>query len=91
MKFKKNKFVIFYIFNIILLIFLLTLAIPVSKFLSQINFENSEVVINQSVIQPNAKSQKVIDRTIDIRFIAKVHHSLEWEFKSLQDSIQIKI
>jgi len=39
MKYKKNKFVIFYIFNIILLLIVLLLAIPASKFLSKINLD----------------------------------------------------
>ena len=45
MKIKKNKFIIFYVFNIILLlILLLLLAIPASKFLSKINFDDNEFV-----------------------------------------------
>ena len=39
MRIKKNKFIIFAACNIILLIILLLLAIPASKFLSKINFD----------------------------------------------------
>ena len=42
MKYKKNKFVIFYIFNIILLLIVLLLAIPASKFISKINLVGND-------------------------------------------------
>ena len=91
MKYKKNKFVIFYIFNIILLFTVLLLAIPASKFLSKINLEDNEFVTDQAVINPNAKSPKVIDRTIEIKLVAKVDSFLEWDFKVLQDTINVKV
>lgn len=91
MKYKKNKFVIFYIFNIILLFIVLLLAIPTSKFLSKINLEDNEFVTGQAVINPTAKSPKVIERTMEIKLIAKVDSLLEWDFKVLQDTINVKI
>ena len=91
MKYKKNKFVIFYIFNIILLLIVLLLAIPASKFLSKIHLADNEFVTGQAVINPNAKSPKVIDRTIEIKLVAKVDSLLEWDFKALQDTINVKI
>ena len=91
MKYKKNKFVIFYIFNIILLFIVLLLAIPASKFLSKINLADNEFVTGQAVINPNAKSPKVIDRTMEIKLVAKVDSFLEWDFKVLQDTINVKI
>ena len=91
MKYKKNKFVIFYIFNIILLLIVLLLAIPASKFLSKINLADNEFVTGQAVINPNAKSPKVIDRTMEIKLIAEVDSLLEWDFKVLQDTINVKI
>ena len=91
MKYKKNKFVIFYIFNIILLLIVLLLAIPASKFLSKINLADNEFVKGQVVINPDAKSPKVIDRTMEIKFIAEVDSLLEWDFKALQDTINVKI
>ena len=91
MKYKKNKFVIFYIFNIILLLIVLLLAIPASKFLSKINLADNEFVTGQAVINPNAKSPKVIDRTMEINLIAEVDSLLEWDFKVLQDTINVKI
>ena len=91
MKYKKNKFVIFYIFNIILLLIVLLLAIPASKFLSKINLVDNEFVKGQVVINPNAKSPKVIDRTMEINLIAEVDSLLEWDFKVLQDTINVKI
>jgi len=91
MKYKKNKFVIFYIFNIILLFIVLLLAIPASKFLSKVNLADNEFVTGQAVINPNAKSPKVIDRTMEIKLVAKVDSLLEWDFKVLQDTINVKI
>jgi len=91
MKYKKNKFVIFYIFNIILLLLVLLLAIPASKFLSKINLADNEFVTGQAVINPNAKSPTVIDRTMEIKLVAEVDSVLEWDFKVLQDTIIVKI
>ena len=91
MKYKKNKFVIFYIFNIILLLIVLLLAIPASKFLSKINLADNEFVTGQAVINPNAKSPKVIDRTMEIKLVAEVDSLLEWDFRVLQDTINVKI
>ena len=91
MKYKKNKFVIFYVFNIILLLVVLVLAIPASKFLSKINLDDNEFVSGQSIINPNAKSPKVLNRTMEIKFVAKVDSLLEWDFKTLQNTINVKI
>ena len=91
MKYKKNKFFLFYIFNIILLLIVLLLAIPASKFLSKINLADNEFVKGQVVINPNAKSPKVIDRTMEITLVAEVDSLLEWDFKVLQDTISVKI
>ena len=91
MKYKRNKFVIFYVFNIILLLVVLVLAIPASKFLSKINLDDNEFVSGQSIINPNAKSPKVLNRTMEIKFLAKVDSLLEWDFKTLQNTINIRI
>ena len=91
MKYKKNKFVIFYIFTIVLLFIVLLLTIPASKFLSKINFDDNEFVKGQMVINPDAKSPKVIDRTMEIKLVAEVDSLLEWDFKTLQNTINIKI
>ena len=91
MKLKKNKFVIFYVFNIFLLIVLLLLAIPLSKYLTKINFGDNEFVTNQKVINPNAKSSKIIDREMQINFLAKVDDKLQWDFKTLKQNITVKV
>ena len=91
MKYKKNKFVIFYIFNILLLFIVLLLAIPASKFLNKINLADNEFVTGQALINPNAKSPTVIDRTMEIKLVAKVDSLLKWDFKVLQDTISVKI
>ena len=91
MKYKKNIFIIIYVFNIILLFIVLLLAIPASKFLNKINLDDNEFVTGQVVINSNAKSPKIIDRTMEIKFVAQVDSLLEWNFKALQDTINIKI
>jgi len=91
MQFKKNKFVVFYVFNIILLLVVLLLAIPASKFLSKINLRDNEFVTGQVVINPKAQSPKVIDRTMQIQFVAKVDSLLEWNFHALQENVNIQV
>ncbi len=91
MNLKKNKFIIFYIFNILLLIVILFLAVPASKFLSKINLQDNSLVKNQSIINPESKSPGIIERKVNIKFIAKKDKQLDWEVKSLQDNLDIKI
>ena len=91
MRIKKNKFIIFAVCNIILLIILLLLTIPASKFLSKINFDDNELVKDQIVINPKAQSPKIIERTMQVKFVAEVDGLLNWDFKSLQETISVKI
>ena len=91
MQYKKNKFLIFFIVNIFLLIIVFLLAIPANKFLSKINLEDNEFVQDQTIINSEAISPKILDRTMTINFVAKVDSSLEWELKTLQDNVNLKI
>ena len=91
MIFKKNRFLIFLVFNVILLTLILFLTVPISKYLSKTNLKDNEYVKNQVVINPSAKSSEVLDRSIEIKLIAKVDELLEWEFKPLQESLNVKI
>ena len=91
MRIKRNKFLIFALCNIILLIILLFLAIPASKFLSKINFDDNELVMDQIVINPKAQSPKIIERTMQVKFVAEVDGLLNWDFESLQEIISVKI
>ena len=91
MRIKKNKFIIFAVCNIILLIILLLLAIPASNFLSKINFDDNELVKDQIVINPKAQSPKIIERTMQVKFVAEVDDLLNWDFISLQETISVKI
>ena len=91
MQYKKNKFLIFFIVNIFLLLIVLLLSIPATKFLSKINLDDNEFVEDQTIINPKAISPKIIDRKITINFVAKVDSSLEWKFKPLQDTIDVKV
>ena len=87
----KKKFLIFFIVNIFLLIIVFLLAIPATKFLSKIYLEDNEFVKDQTIINSETISPKVIDRTMTINFVSKVDSSLEWELKPLQESINLKI
>jgi len=91
MRIKKNKFIIFAVCNIILLIILLLLAIPASKFLSKINFDDNELVKDQIVINPKAQSPEIIERKMQVKFVAEVDDLLNWDFISLQETISVKI
>ena len=91
MQYKKNKFLIFFIFNIFLLLIVLLLSIPAFKFLNNIYLDDNEFVKDQTIINPEAISPKIIDRTMTINFVAKVDNSLEWKFKPLLDTIDVKI
>ena len=91
MQYKKKKFLIFFIVNIFLLLIVLLLSIPATKFLSKTNLDDNEFVEDQTIINPKAISPKIIDRKITINFVAKVDSSLEWKFKPLQDTIDVKI
>jgi len=90
-QYKKYKFHIFFIVNIFLLLIILLLSIPAKKYLSKINLEDNEFVEGQTIINPKAISPKIIDRIITINFVAKVGSSLEWKFKPLQNSVDVKI
>ena len=74
-----------------MLLVVLVLAIPASKFLSKVNLDDNEFVSGQLIINPNAKSPKVLNRTMEIKFVAKVDSLLEWDFKTLQNTINVKI
>ena len=91
MKLKKNKFIIFYVFNIILLLAILLVAIPASKYLSKIDLDDNEFVSGQTIVNPKAKSTAILSRTMQIKFVAKVDDLLEWDFKTLQDTVDIKL
>ena len=88
----KKKFFIIIAINTFLIVFILLLAIPAYKYLTnKYNLEDNEVVKDQIVINPEAKSKAILDRNINIKLIAKVDKSLKWEFKPLQDNVKVKI
>ena len=67
------------------------MAIPTYKYLSKSSVEDNEFVKGQIIINPEAKSSTILDRELNIKFIAKVDQSLEWEFEPLQENIKVKI
>ena len=91
MELKKNKFIVIYIFGVLLLIFILALTIPFNNLVKKINLRNNEFVKDQIVINPSAKSPKIIERKMTINFKAEKESSLQWNFQSLQESINIKV
>ena len=88
---KKNRFLIFIVFNAVLLTLILLLTIPISKYLSKNKINDNEYVKNQVIINPSAESPGALDRTVKIKFVAKVDKFLEWEFKPLQESLIVNI
>ena len=91
MKYKKNKFLIFFVVNIFLLLIIILLVFPATKFLSKINLDDNEFVKEQKIINPEAISPQIIERTMSINFIAEVDSSLKWKLKTLEDNIVLKI
>jgi len=67
------------------------LAIPTSKFLSKINLDDNEFVKGQKVITPEAIPPQIIDRTMNINFVAEVDSALGWKLKALNENINFKI
>ena len=91
MKYKKNRFIIFYVFNIILLFVVLLLAVPASKLLKKINLDDNEFVTGQQIINPKEGVLEVIDRVMNIKFVAEVDSNLKWNFISIQDAVSINV
>ena len=91
MKYKKNKFLIFFIVNIFLLLIIVLLAIPATKFLNKINLDNNEFVKEQKIVNPKAISPQIIDRTMSINFVAEVDSNLNWELNAVENKISLKI
>jgi cytochrome c oxidase assembly protein subunit 11 len=91
MKYKKNKFFILLIVNIFLLLIIILLSIPASKFLSKINLDDNQFVKGQRIINPEATPPQIIDRAMNIKFIAEVDGALNWELKALNESVNFKI
>lgn len=91
MKLKKNKFIIVYLFCIITLIIILVSSIPFTNYLNKISIKDNQFVKDQVIINPNAKSLKVIDRIITIRFSAEVDSALQWDFQPLKDVKKIRV
>ena len=90
MQYKKKIFIIIAI-NVLFISCILLLAIPTYKYLSKGNVEDNEFVKGQIIINPEAKSTAILDRTLSIKFIAKVDQSLNWEFEPLQENIKVNI
>jgi len=91
MKLKKNKFIVIYLSSILLLIIILISSVPFTNYLKKISINDNQFVKDQVVINPNAKSSKVIDRIMTIKLYAEVDSSLQWDFQALQDIKKIKV
>ena len=99
MKFNfRNKLTVFYAFNIILLLILVLLSFPLYKFFSYIagnektiELSDNEFVKNASIADSELKSSKVINRIIKVNFKAEVENSLNWQFVTMENSLDIKV
>ena len=90
MQYKKKFFIIIAI-NVLFIFCILLLGIPTYRYLSKDNVADNEFVKGQIVINPEAKSPAILERTLNIKLVAKVDQSLEWEFKPLKENIKVKI
>ena len=99
MKFNfRNKLTVFYAFNIILLLILVLLSFPLYKFFSYIasnektiELSDNEFVKNALVTDNKYTSSKVINRIIKVNFKAEVENSLNWQFVTMENSLDIKV
>ena len=91
MKNKKNRFLIFFIFNAILIVLILVLSITFYNFIAKVNLQDNDFVKDQVITNTETKSPEILDRSIEIKFVAKVDKLLNWEFKPIQDKINIRI
>ncbi len=95
MQLRKNKFIIFFLINILLLIFIFLVSLPLynslTKYFKKEYLSDNEFVKNSVIINPEAISPEIIDRTINIKFIAEVDSALNWDFKALQNTIEVKV
>ena len=89
MQYKKKFFIIIAI-NVLFIFCILLLGIPTYRYLSKDNVADNEFVKGQIVINPEAKSPAILERTLNIKFVAKVDQSLEWEFKPLKKKYKSK-
>jgi len=90
-QFKNNKFVLIYISSILILVLILMSSIPFFNILKKFTSYDNDFVKNQVIINPDAKSPKVIDRVMNVQFIAEVDNSINWKFNSLQKNLKIKV
>tara|TARA_B100001123_G_C14801319_1_gene824550 strand:- start:32 stop:574 length:543 start_codon:yes stop_codon:yes gene_type:complete len=91
MDFKKNKFIIFYFFNLFLLILILFLTIPFSNFLKKIDLIDNDYVKNQNIINPNSKSPAILERDLKVILNTEVDDSLLLDFKPMDKNFKINI
>jgi len=87
----KKKFFIIIAINVLFIACILLLAIPTYRYLSKDNVADNEFVKGQIIINPKAKSPAILDRTLNIKLVAKVDQSLEWEFEPLKENIKVNI
>ena len=87
----KNKFLIIIAVNILLILIFILIAIPSINYLSKSKINNNEYVKDQIIINPDAESPEILDRSVEIKLLAKVDETLNWEFEPVDDFIKIKI
>ena len=89
MNFKKNKFLIFFFFNILLISIIFILALPISNILKRNILDDNEYVKNQTILSPGVKDPNIIARTMQIKFVAEVDNFLKWKFLAMQENVEL--
>ena len=94
----KNKSVVFILFNIALLLLLIGLSLPLYKFIYHIANNNkfiklsdNEYVKDSVVMNYNLNNSEIIKRKMKVNFNTDVDSSLNWNFKVLQDTMDINV
>ncbi len=74
-----------------MLFVVLLLAVPASKLLKRINLDDNEFVTGQQIVNPKEDVPEIIDRVMNISFVAEVDNNLKWEFIAIQDAVSTNV
>jgi len=93
----KNKLTNFFVFNLILVFFLLVLSFPLYNLILSISgyekesLSDNNYVKNSIVLNPENKTNVVLERVMDVNLISEVDSDLKWTFMTEEENIQINV
>ena len=75
----------------ILLLKKILFRLKFSIFLSKINLDDNEFVTEQQIVSPKEGLPEIIDRVMNIRFVAEVDSDLKWKFVAIHDAVSTNV